>query len=169
MVALGASFQAEESSFDPIPPGEYVMHITAAGMEPTSNGRGRYLKAEMEIVDGPQSGRRIIERLNLENQNPQAVEIAQRTLRAIVHAAGLSVCQDSDQLLLRRMLVRVTVEPRNDKPEVMTNRITGYKQIGGAGAGNGGAAQQQTGTTSQQGGGAQDSGGTPSAPWKKRA
>jgi hypothetical protein len=162
MVALTQEYQGEESTFEPIPPGEYVMHIVGSSMEPTRDGQGRYLKLDMEIIEGQQAGRRLTERLNLENRNAQAVEIAQRTLRAIVFACQLSACRDSEQLHHRRMLVRVNVKERTDKPGTMSNEIGGYKQVGGSTAGSGGSApQQQSGATS----GSSSSGGSP--PWKR--
>lgn len=161
MVALGSQYEGEESTFEPIPPGEYPMHVTASTMEATKDGRGRFLKLEMEIIDGPQAGRKLTDRLNLENPNAQAVEIAQRTLRAIVFAAGLSICTDSEQLHMRRMLVKVNVEERKDKPGTMSNRIGGYKAAGSAPPANGNSApppqQQRTAT---------GGGGSP-PPWKR--
>ena len=132
MAALGAQYEGEERTFDPIPPGEYPMHITQSSMETTRDGRGRFLRLDLEILEGPEAGRHLTERLNLENPNEKAVEIAQRTLRAIVFAAGLSSCTDSEQLHACRMLVRVTVRERQDQPGAMVNEIAGYKQAGGA-------------------------------------
>jgi hypothetical protein len=130
---LGAQYEGEEPTFDPIQPGEYPMHITQSSMETTRDGRGRFLRLDMEVLEGPEAGRHLTERLNLENPNEKAVEIAQRTLRAIVFAVGLSSCNDSEQLHRRRMLVRVVVRERQDQPGAMTNEIAGYKQAGGAG------------------------------------
>ena len=95
MAALGASYEGEERTFDPIPPGEYPMHVINSSMETTRDGRGRFLRLDLEILEGAEAGRRLSDRLNLENPNETAVEIAQRTLRAIVFAAGLSSCTDA--------------------------------------------------------------------------
>ena len=165
MVALNGQYEGEESTFEPIPPGEYPMHITTSEMVKTSNGTGQYLKLELEIVDGAQAGRKLTERLNLINPNSQAVEIAQRTLRGIVFACGLGSCTDSEQLHMRRMNVSVGVEERNDKPGQFTNRIKGYKPggaaAGGQSAGSGAAPPAQQQQRAAAGGG----GATP--PWKR--
>ena len=171
MAQLGQNYAGEESKFEPIPPGDYPMQITASSMEATKDGRGRYLKLEMEITEGQQAGRKISERLNLENPNAQAVEIAQRTLRAIVFAAGLSSCTDSEQLHMRKMLVRVNVKERKDQPGTMSNEIGGYKQAGGgSGAGAGGSGTTNGGNAGHPGGaqdGAAASGGDSRPPWKR--
>lgn len=162
MVALGGQYEGEESTFEPIPPGEYPMHITASEMVNTASGTGQYLKLEMEIIDGPQAGRKLTERLNLINPNAKAVEIAQRSLRGIVFACGLGACQDSEQLHMRRMNVSVDVEERNDKPGQFTNRIKGYKPGGSASSGPAPSSSPQP---QQQKAAAGGGGATP--PWKR--
>lgn len=163
MVALGGQYQGEETSYEPIPPGEYPMHIVASEMAPTKDGRGRYLKLELEICEGPQAGRKLTERLNLENTNAQTVEIAQRTLRSIIFAAGLSSCDDSEQLHLRRMIVKVKVKPGDDKYGP-SNEIGGYKPAGGA-VQSSRSAPSPTPTPSPAA--AQSGGSVP--PWKRNA
>lgn len=166
MAGLGGTLDANtvepNAPMEIIPAGDYRAQITASSMEPTKNGNGRYLKLELEILDGPQAGRKLFDRLNLENPNSQAVEIAQRTLSAICHAIGVLTVSDSEQLHMRPMLVKVKVKPRNDNPGEMSNEIGGYKPCGPVG---GQTAQQppKTGVASSGGGAAA------SPPWKRPA
>lgn len=154
------------TEYSPIPPGDYIMQIIASGMEPTSNGKGRFLKLELEVVDGEQAGRKAFDRLNLENPNTTAVDIARRTLSAICHAVGVMQPRDSEQLHFKNMLVSIAVEPRNDKPGQFSNQIKAYKKAGDQASGGG---QQQSGATKSgftpgaATGGASGGG----APWKR--
>jgi hypothetical protein len=115
MAKLGTTFDA--SSVDPtmpleaLPPGQYLVQIVASEMRPTRDGSGQYLWLELDVLDGDQKGRKLFDRLNLVNANPMAVEIAQRTLSAICHAAGKLQVQDSDELHLIPMMVDVKVRP----------------------------------------------------------
>jgi hypothetical protein len=62
-------------------------------------------------LDGPYQGRKLFDRLNLVNANPQTVEIAQRTLSAICHATGRMQVQDSEELHLIPLMADVQVQP----------------------------------------------------------
>lgn len=133
MANLGGTFDATQvepnAPFEIVPPGDYVMQITNSGMENTKNGQGQFLKIELEIMEGAQAGRKLFDRLNLVNQNAQAVEIAQRTLSAICHAVGVLTVSDSEELHLRPMAVKVKVVERKDRPGEQSNEIGGYKPV----------------------------------------
>jgi hypothetical protein len=140
MANLGATFDATTvdptSSYDLFPPGRYVVQIVQSEMRPNRSGNGQGLSLEMEILDGPVTGRRMFDRLNLVHPNPQTVEIAQRTLSAICHATGRMQVQDSEELHLIPMVADVTVAPpKNGYGE--QNRIK-YRPL------NEPVAQQQT-------------------------
>jgi len=97
--------------FELLPPGKYVMQIVASEMRVTKDGMGQYLWLELDVLEGELMGRKVFDRLNLVNNNPQTVEFAQRTLSAICHATGRMQVQDSEELHLIPMLVSVTVQP----------------------------------------------------------
>jgi len=115
MADLGTPFDATavdpSSAYEVLPPGKYVVQIVGSEMRPTKDGQGRYLWLELDVLEGPQAGRKLFDRLNLVNPNAQAVEIAQRTLSAICHATGRMQVQDSEELHLAPMLADVTVQP----------------------------------------------------------
>jgi hypothetical protein len=113
-----------------IPPGKYRAHIVASEMQATKNGNGQFLKLEFEILDGPQKGQKLWDRLNLFNPNQQAVEIAQRTLSAICRATGQATVQDSEQLHFKPLMMTVKVKQRQDNGEP-SNEIGGYEPAGG--------------------------------------
>jgi hypothetical protein len=137
MANLGGTFDANSvepnAPFEVIPAGDYRVQITGSEMQENSQKTGSYLKLELEIIDGDQAGRKLFDRLNLDNPNPQAVEIAQRTLSAICHAVGVLTVSDSEDLHLRPMLAKVNVEPGrnvNGKEYGPSNQIKGYKPDG---------------------------------------
>ena len=122
MANLGTTFDASSveptGSYEVLPPGKYLVQIVNSEMRPTKDGLGRYLHVELDVLDGPHAGRKLFDRLNLVNGNPQTVEIAQRTLSAICHATGRMQVQDSEELHLIPMIADVTVAPpKNGYPE----------------------------------------------------
>lgn len=130
MARLGNAFDATEvepsGSFEPVPAGEYRAHIIASEEKTNKAETGSYFELKLEIIDGDQSGRQVIERLNINNPNEKAVEIAYRTLSAICHAAGKLNVQDTEELHNIPMLVKVAVTPpRGDYDP--GNEIKGYK------------------------------------------
>lgn len=121
-------------AYDPVPAGWYNVQVTDSEMKPTSNGAGAYLQLEMTVLDGEFKGRKLFDRLNLQNQNPVAVEIAYKTLSAICHATGVIQVQDSGQLHGIPMEAKVTVRAADGQYDA-SNEVKGYRA---SGAGNGG-------------------------------
>ena len=126
------------AALDPIPAGWYTAQITTSDIKPTSNGAGAYLELVLEVLEGPFAKRKLYDRLNLQNNNQTAVEIAYRTLSAICHATGVIVVQDSQQLHGKPLQVKVSLRaagPGSDgKNYDASNEIKGYKAMEGASA-----------------------------------
>ena len=140
MAFLGGTFDANNvapaAPIEILPPGDYPVQIVQSEMRDTKSGDGQMLWLEMEIIDGPARGRKLWDRLNLVNQNAQAVEIAQRTLSAICHAIGKLQVSDSVELHLKPMLAKVAVRPAGpDKSGIQRkaqNEVKGYSPLQGA-------------------------------------
>lgn len=169
MAFLGGTFDATQveptGDFTPVPPGEYKVQIISSEMVENSKKTGHMLKLELEVTDGDQAGRKLFDRLNLDNPNQQAVEIAQRTLSAICHAVGKLSVQDSEELHMIPMVAVVQVDPprtANGKEYGPSNSIKTYK----AASGNAPAASGGFTPSSAPSGGGQTA-STP--PWKRSA
>ena len=115
------------ASFDPVPAGKYVAAITESEMKSTKSGNGHYLELAFEIGDGPHKGRKLWARLNLENPNPQAVQIARGELSAICRAVDVLQPRDSCELHNLPLGIRVACRKRADTDEIV-NEIKGYEK-----------------------------------------
>ena len=114
MAIFAQTFDAntvEPSNFDVFPAGKYLAQIVASEMRPTKDGRGQYLFLELDILEGPFAGRKLFDRLNLVNDNPDTVDIATRTLSSICRATGQMQVKDSEQLHLIPLIADVRVRP----------------------------------------------------------
>lgn len=118
-----------QQSFEPIPAGWYNMMIVESEMKPTSNGQGAYLQLSLKVVDGQYAGRQVFDRLNLQNQNPVAAEIAYKRLSAYCHATGVIQVQDSQQLHGIPFKARVTVRTDTTGQYEPSNEIKAVKHI----------------------------------------
>lgn len=113
------------TSYDVIPKGEYLAAAVSSEMKTTKSMTGQYLQLSFEILDGKFKGRRVFERLNIQNPNKDAEEIAQRTLSALCHALGILQVDESEQLHDIPVLISLSIEEGkgNYGP---SNRIVGY-------------------------------------------
>ncbi len=114
MAILAQTFDAnavEPSNFDVFPAGKYLSQIVSSEMRPTKDGRGQYLFLELDILEGLFAGRKLFDRLNLVNDNPDTVDIATRTLSSICRATGQMQVKDSEQLHLIPLIADVRVRP----------------------------------------------------------
>lgn len=119
------------TAMEPIPTGIYPVVITKSEQKPTKAGTGSYIELEMTVQGGEFAGRKVYDRLNTNNPNSVAVEIAYATLSAICHVTGRLQIQETAQLHGVPFQVVVKKIPRNDQPDTMTNEVAGYKDING--------------------------------------
>ena len=115
MASLGQTFDATTvdpfTPYEVLPPGKYVAQIVLSEMRPTRDGTGQYLYLEIDVLEGPHTGRRLFDRLNLVHPNPEVVQIAMRTLSSICRAVGKLQVSDSTQLHLVPFIADVRVRP----------------------------------------------------------
>ena len=166
MAQLGATFDATTvepvKPFELLPPGKYVAQIVASELRPTKDGQGQLLWLELDVLEGALAGRKVFDRLNLVNSNPQTVEIAQRTLSAICHATGRLQVQDSEELHLIPMLVDVIIEgPKKGYGESNKLRYLKLERAGHA------AAARAPSPSAPPARPAATAAGFASAPWKR--
>lgn len=113
------------SNFDPLPAGKYLATITESEMKPTKSGTGNFLQLTFQVLEGPHKGRLLWARLNLDNPNATAVQIARAELSAICRAVGVMAPQDSVELHNLPLVISVKCKKRTDTGEI-TNEIGGY-------------------------------------------
>lgn len=174
-----AQFQFNATDFDPSTgagsvwePGIYGVQITNSEFKETKKKDGWMLVLTMTSTEAEMRGKTIVARLNVNNPNPTAVEIAMRELSAICHVVGVLNMQDTQQLHGRPFKISVDKEERNDKPGSFSNNIVAYMDINGNPPGKGGAGAPAApapaaqpvpaGVTGQP---AAPAAGQPDAPW----
>ncbi len=118
-------------SHEPIPAGWYKAVITTSEEKPTKAQTGSYLQLSLEVIEGPMQGRKLTDRLNLNNPNATASEIAYRTLSAICHAIGVMTPRSSQDLHDKPLMVKVKVKPADGQYSA-SNEVAGYEATGKA-------------------------------------
>lgn len=120
----------ETIGFDALPAGKYAAQVVKSEYKETKAKNGHYLQLVIKIIAGDYSGRQIFENLNLDNPNPQAVEIANKTLNSICQACILAGVENSDELHGIPMEITLKKDKETDDyPE--SNSITAYKVLSG--------------------------------------
>lgn len=133
MANLGGFNAAEVEpnvGFDAIPAGDYDAVITASELKETKAGDGKYLALTLQILSGEYQNRKLWDRLNLQNKNEKAVQIARGTLSAICRAVGVLTPNDSSELHDKPLRIRVKV--RKDQDGNPQNEIGSYSKRGTA-------------------------------------
>jgi hypothetical protein len=103
------------ADYEPLPAGWYKAVITESKERANNSKTGSYLQLTLEVIEGEHQGRRLIERLNLENPNATAVNIAQRKLSGICRAVGVFEPETSYDLLDKPLMVKVKVRAGDDE------------------------------------------------------
>ena len=115
------------SDFDPIPAGKYVAAIIASEMKPTKAGTGQFLELTFQVLEGDYKNRLLWTRLNLDNPNATAVQIARAELSAICRAVGVMAPNDSAELHDLPLVINVRCKRRDDTGDIV-NEIKGFSQ-----------------------------------------
>ena len=118
-----------QTSYEPMPADWYKCVITNTEEKPTKKQNGSYLQLDIEVIEGKFAGRKVFDRLNLNNPNSVAVEIAQRALSSICRAIDVPNPQDSDELLDKPLMVKVAVKPADGEYSA-SNEVKGYDAAG---------------------------------------
>lgn len=128
--SFDATNVAPAEDFAPIPVGDYPAMIVDSDVKPTKARTGHYAELVFEVTEGKYKGRKVWARLNLDNPNAKAVEIAQRELSAICHAVGKLQIQDTQELHFKPLVIRVDIEESEGYSP--RNAIKAYKAAGAA-------------------------------------
>ena len=121
------------TSFDPLPADWYKCVITDTEERQTKAMDGSYLLLTIEVIEGAYQGRRIFDRLNLNNPNKTAVEIAQRALASICRAVEVPNPKNSEELRDKPLMVKVAVRPAENGYDA-SNDVKGYDAASGSSA-----------------------------------
>lgn len=132
-----------QQSMEPLPAGWYRAVITASEEKPTKAQTGSFLMMTLEVIEGQHQGRKVFERLNLNNPNATAVEIAQRTLSSICRAVGVMTPRNSSDLHDKPFMVKLAVKP-GDGQYGPSNDIKEYAEQDKAPAASASAASSST-------------------------
>jgi len=122
---FNASEVEPAARFEPIPAGKYVALITESELKPTKAGTGHYLQLTFQVQEGVHKGRIVWTRLNLDNPNATAVQIARGELSAICRAVGVMEPKDSVDLHNLPLVIDVKCRKRADNDEI-SNEIGSY-------------------------------------------
>ena len=119
-------------TFEPLPADWYRCVIADTEERETKKQDGSYLMLTIEVIDGKYQGRKIFDRLNLQNKNSVAVDIARRSLASIAKAVGVDP-QDSADLIDIPLMVKVAVREASGGYDA-SNDVKGYDAASGASA-----------------------------------
>lgn len=127
------SFNATQVAPDPgivtMPDGWYdLVILKAPAYEPTNDGNGKRIAAEISVADGPYKGRIVFHNFNVENSSEKAQNIGLAQLSALSHAVGNLIWTETAQLcnvVFRGRVVKE--EAQNGYPE--KNKMMAFKHV----------------------------------------
>lgn len=166
LAGFNANEVGERDDFAVVPAGTYPAIAVSSEMKPTKSGTGQMLVVTFELLDGQFKGSKVWARMNLVNQNQQAVDIAKRELGELCRAVGVIMPNDSSELHNRPLMLELDVE-KDDKNKDR-NVIKKYHSINQGGAVGTQAPAANAPVFGQPTGGGAASGPAASPPWAKK-
>jgi len=128
LIDFNAEAIEPQSDFSPLPVGNYTVVITQSEMKPTKSGNGQYLQLTLQVVEGEYKNRLIFDRLNIQNPNSVAQQIAQKALSSICRAVGVMHPKDSEELHDKPFSVKIGIRPASGEYGE-SNIVRGYSSL----------------------------------------
>jgi len=128
-----------------LPIGEYLAVVVSNTLKPTKGNTGGYAEFTFRVVEGEFTSVTQAYRLNLINQNPETVRIAEEQLSALCHATGNGgqAVQDLDVLNNIPMILVIGPQKEQEPGKPVRTEVKGvrpYTGVAPAGAAPAGAA-----------------------------
>jgi hypothetical protein len=118
-------------SFEPMPVGDYVVVIESSEKKKATTGDNNYyLQFVYNVIDGDFKGRKVFDRLNVENESDQAQTIAKRALTSICIAVGAHHPRNTEELHDKPFMVNLGIRPAKGEYGP-SNVVKGYKMANG--------------------------------------
>jgi hypothetical protein len=118
---------------------DFCVRLPAPGFHPAiiryaelrrSEAGNLMVQIVFDLEDAPAIDARIVEYFVIEGPGERFVAFARRRLASLVQASGINVAPgdefDLDQLVKRRLQIRITHQTRDDETRV---RVTGFKPL----------------------------------------
>ncbi len=96
-----------------VPSGDYVVICTSTEEKENSKKNGHFIINEYEIQEGEYAGEKLIDRINFDNPNETARNIAFATLKALGKAINIEPLANTEQLIGKRIIAKVKNEEGN--------------------------------------------------------
>lgn len=132
---LGIDFNTvkDNTQFDLLPQGEYLVKIDSTEMKENKNRTGNYLRVNLIIAAGPFSNRKLTSFFNLNHENSQAEGIGRSELKSLILNVGLNPAEfDTNQLNGKHILANVVVDGEFNRvkyfKKMKANPVDGVKE-----------------------------------------
>lgn len=127
MADIGFDWEnAEDVSFEPIPPGKYrALILEIADKE---DGEKLTRQVKLEIQDGQYKGRKVVDFLLINHHSEQAMKISRGRFKQLVLATGIRP-NDTDDLIGHELFA--TVKVRKDQNDNLQNQVSSYAPLKG--------------------------------------
>ena len=116
-----ATTEHVETSFDPLPNGEYVVAIMKSELRNNKAGTGNYIWLELEVVEGEHKKRKLWAQLTFQHQSEMARKIGQSQFADVCKAVGVPKPNDTSELHHKPLAVEVQIEKREDNGKLTNN------------------------------------------------
>lgn len=125
MAFIGADLsKVQTQTYDPIPPGEYIVKVTDSAVAMTKTTGKPMLKITYTVSSGPFTGRKVFDNFLIGN------EIAMSRMKTLATVGGHrhpDMINDSDELHGLELII--TVKLKNDPNYPPANSVTSFKKL----------------------------------------
>jgi hypothetical protein len=124
------SIEPATGRFELLPVDDYLAVISESAMADNKKTQGKHLSLTWTVIEGDYKDRKVFSNLNLDNENAQTVEIAQRELSAICRATGVLHPKDSSELHDKPVVISVGIRKGSNGYED-SNVIRKFSRVDG--------------------------------------
>jgi len=108
-----AEVEVTKKTYDPIPPGTYLVMITSAAVKSSRSGEGRYLLIVYSLKNNPEyNGRKVFERFFFQGTSEESMRISREQLKNLCVAIGLgnSVIDNPSMFIGYSLAIKIIID-----------------------------------------------------------
>lgn len=122
---------AEESSFEPLPAGDYELQCVSAELKDTKNKAGQYISCSFNVVNHDKyTGRKVFTNFNINNPNEKAQQIGLGQLKSFIKSSNGKI-EDVGKSVpesLVNLMAKASVKIKKDDKYGDKNEISYFKK-----------------------------------------
>lgn len=132
-IGLDPNVEENSGEFTILPDGQYKVVVVNDRIVPTKDGGGKLLEVKIQVVEGPNSGTSLVDRINIVNKSEIAQRIGQGQLKRLCNLTGTPYPpHDTTMMYGKPIMATIKTETFTSNKtgnQLKSNKVSSYNPV----------------------------------------